>query len=234
MQPRRHLTEPLWLRSILILLAMGWLGLFLVLPLVVVFHEALQRGWETFRASFTDRDARHAINLSLLVAAISVTLNTVFGIAAAWLLTRFRFRGRQLLLTLVDLPFAVSPVIAGLIFVLLFGLQGLFGQTLRDHDVRIIFALPGIVLATVFVTLPFVVRELIPIMESVGTDEEQAARVLGASGWTILWRITLPNAKWGLFYGVILCTARALGEFGAVSVVSGHIRGQTNTLPLHI
>ena len=234
MQPRRHLTEPLWLRSILILLAMGWLGLFLVLPLVVVFHEALQRGWETFRASFTDRDARHAINLSLLVAAISVTLNTVFGIAAAWLLTRFRFRGRQLLLTLVDLPFAVSPVIAGLIFVLLFGLQGLFGQTLRDHDVRIIFALPGIVLATVFVTLPFVVRELIPIMESVGTDEEQAARVLGASGWTILWRITLPNVKWGLFYGVILCTARALGEFGAVSVVSGHIRGQTNTLPLHI
>ncbi len=234
MQRRPHLTEPVWLRTILIVMVLGWLGLFLILPLVVVFHEALQRGWQTYLAAFTQRDAQHAIQLSLLTAAISVVLNTTFGIAAAWLLTRYRFRGRQVLLTLVDLPFAVSPVIAGLVFVLLFGLQGLLGPTLREWNIQIIFALPGIVLATVFVTLPFVVRELIPIMEAVGSEEEQAARVLGASGFTILWRITLPNVKWGLLYGVILCTARALGEFGAVSVVSGHIRGQTSTLPLHI
>ncbi len=168
------------------------------------------------------------------MAAIAVTLNTICGVAAAWLLTRFRFRGRQLLLTLIDIPFAVSPVIAGMVFVLLFGLQGYFGGWLRDHDIRILFALPGLVLSTVFVTFPFVVRELIPVMEAAGTEEEEAGRVLGAGGWAIFWRITLPNVKWGLFYGVILCSARALGEFGAVSVVSGHIRGQTNTLPLHI
>jgi sulfate transport system permease protein len=211
-----------------------WLGLFLILPLVVVFHEALAKGWTVYLASFHDPATAHAIYLSLSVAAIAVVLNTIFGVAAAWLLTRFRFTGRGVLMTLIDLPFAVSPVISGLVFVLLFGLQGWFGPELREWDVKIIFALPGLVLATVFVTFPFVARELIPVMEAVGTEEEEAARVLGARGWTIFWRVTLPNVKWGLIYGIILCSARAMGEFGAVSVVSGHIRNQTNTLPLHI
>jgi sulfate transport system permease protein len=232
--PARRLSEPAWVRWSVIAFIVFWLGLFLILPLMVVFHEAFAKGWQVYLASFNDRATAHAIRLSLTVAFIAVVLNTICGVAAAWLLTRFRFRGRQVLLTLIDLPFAVSPVIAGMVFVLLFGLQGYCGEWLRDHDLKILFALPGLVLSTVFVTFPFVARELIPVMEAVGTEEEEAGRVLGASGWAIFWRITLPNVKWGLFYGVILCSARALGEFGAVSVVSGHIRGQTNTLPLHI
>lgn len=227
-------TEPTWVRWAIIAFAVGWLGLFLLLPLVAVFHEALAKGWQAYLASFNDRATAHAIQLSLLVTAIAVVANTAFGLAAAWLVTRFRFRFRQVLLTLIDLPFAVSPVISGLIFVLLFGLQGFFGEWLSDHDIRIVFAMPGLILATVFVTFPFVARELIPVMEAVGSEEEEAARVLGAGAWAMFWRVTLPNVKWGLIYGVILCSARALGEFGAVSVVSGHIRGQTNTLPLHI
>ena len=229
-----RLTEPAWVRWSLIGFIFFWLGLFLILPLVVVFHEAFAKGWEVYLRSFNDRTTLHAVQLSLGVAAIAVVLNTIFGIAAAWLLTRFRFSGRGLLLTLIDLPFAVSPVISGLVFVLLFGLQGFFGEWLIDHGFKIIFGLPGLVLATCFVTFPFVARELIPVMEAVGSEEEEAARVLGASGWHIFWRVTIPNVKWGLIYGIILCSARAMGEFGAVSVVSGHIRGQTNTLPLHI
>jgi sulfate transport system permease protein len=232
--PDHRLTEPAWVRWSLIVFILCWLGLFLILPLVVVFHEALAKGWAVYLRSFTDRTTLHAVQLSLLVTAFAVVLNTIFGVAAAWLLTRFRFRGRGLLLTLIDLPFAVSPVISGLVFVLLFGLQGFFGEWLRDHDLKVVFALPGLVLATCFVTFPFVARELIPVMEAVGSEEEEAARVLGASGWHIFWRVTIPNVKWGLIYGIILCSARAMGEFGAVSVVSGHIRGQTNTLPLHI
>lgn len=230
----RRQTEPAGVRRLVIGFILLWLGLFLVLPLVVIFHEALSKGWEVYRRSFSDSATAHALQLSLAVSAIAVVLNTVFGVAAAWLLTRFRFGGRGVLLTLIDLPFAVSPVISGLVFVLLFGLQGYFGPWIIDHGYRIIFALPGLVLATCFVTFPFVARELIPVMEAVGTEEEEAARVLGAGGWAIFWRVTLPNVKWGLLYGVILCSARAMGEFGAVSVVSGHIRGQTNTLPLHI
>ena len=229
-----RLSEPAWVRWSVVAFIYGWLALFLLLPLVVVFHEALAKGWEVYIRSFTDRATLHAVQLSLTVAGIAVVLNTAFGLAAAWLLTRFRFRLRGLLLTLIDLPFAVSPVISGLVFVLLFGLQGFCGEWLRDHDLKVIFALPGLVLATCFVTFPFVARELIPVMEAVGSEEEEAARVLGASGWHIFWRVTLPNVKWGLIYGIILCSARAMGEFGAVSVVSGHIRGQTNTLPLHI
>jgi sulfate transport system permease protein len=232
--PRQHATEPAWVRWSVVAFIAGWLGLFLLLPLAIVFHEALAKGWEVYLRSFEDRATLHAIQLSLTVAAIAVTLNTLFGVAAAWLLARFRFRLRGLLLTLIDLPFAVSPVISGLVFVLLFGLQGFCGEWLRDHDLKIIFALPGLVLATCFVTFPFVARELLPVMEAVGSEEEEVARVLGASGWHIFWRVTLPNVKWGLIYGIILCSARAMGEFGAVSVVSGHIRGQTNTLPLHI
>lgn len=227
-------TEPVWVRRLVIGFILLWLGLFLVLPLAVIFHEALAKGWEVYRRSFSDSATAHALQLSLAVSAIAVVLNTVFGVAAAWLLTRFRFRGRGVLLSLIDLPFAVSPVISGLVFVLLFGLQGYFGPWVIEHGYRVIFALPGLVLATCFVTFPFVARELIPVMEAVGTEEEEAARVLGAGGWAIFWRVTLPNVKWGLLYGVILCSARAMGEFGAVSVVSGHIRGQTNTLPLHI
>jgi len=230
----RPLTEPAWVRWTLITIALLFLGLFLVLPLITVFYEAFAKGMAAYWASFADPDAAHAIKLTLLVMVISVVCNGVFGTAAAWAITKFSFRGKSLLITLIDLPFAVSPVIAGLIFVLLFGAQGLLGPWLQDHDTRIIFAVPGIVLATMFVTFPFVARELIPIMQSQGTEEEEAARVLGARGWTVFWRITLPNIKWGLLYGLILCSARAMGEFGAVSVVSGHIRGQTNTLPLHI
>lgn len=233
MSAQRH-TEPAWVRRLVIGFIVVWLGFLLALPLVAIFQQALANGWKAYLASFDDRAAAHAIQLSLLVTAIAVVCNTIFGVAAAWLLTRFRFRGRGVLLTLIDLPFAVSPVISGLVFILLFGLQGYFGPWLIDHGHRIVFALPGLVLATCFVTFPFVARELIPVMEAVGTEEEEAARVLGAGGWAIFWRVTLPNVKWGLLYGVILCSARAMGEFGAVSVVSGHIRGQTNTLPLHI
>lgn len=227
-------TEPLWVRWSLIFIALAFLSLFLVIPLVAVFKEAFSRGAGVYWAAITEPDAWHAIKLTLLAAAISVPLNVVFGISAAWAITKFQFRGKQALITLIDLPFAVSPVVAGLIYVLLFGAHGWLGPWLGEHDIRIIFAVPGIVLATVFVTFPFVARELIPLMEEQGKSHEEAALTLGASGWQTFWRVTLPSIKWGLLYGIILCNARAMGEFGAVSVVSGHIRGQTNTLPLHI
>lgn len=227
-------AEPAWLRWTLIALALAFLALFLFLPLATVFYEALRKGVDVYFNALREEDALSAIRLTLIAAAISVPANLVFGVAAAWAIAKFEFRGKSLLITLIDLPFAVSPVISGLIYVLLFGAQGWFGQWLQAHDVRIIFAVPGIVLATVFVTFPFVARELIPLMQAQGSDEEEAAIVLGASGWQTLWRVTLPNVKWGLLYGVILCNARAMGEFGAVSVVSGHIRGMTNTLPLHV
>ncbi len=227
-------TEPAWVRRTLIGTALAFMTLFLFVPLATVFYEALKKGWDVYLAAIVEPDALSAIKLTLVATAISVPLNLVFGVAAAWSITKFDFRGKNLLLTLIDLPFSVSPVIAGLIFVLVFGLQGWFGPWLREHDLKIIFALPGIVLATVFVTFPFIARELIPLMQAQGIEQEEAARVLGAGGWQIFWRVTLPNIKWALLYGVILCNARAMGEFGAVSVVSGHIRGQTNTLPLHI
>jgi sulfate transport system permease protein len=219
---------------LLILTALAFLGLFLVLPLAAVFTEALRKGWQTYLAAITEPGAAAAIRLTLLAAGISVPLNLVFGVAAAWAIAKFDFRGKSLLITLIDLPFAVSPVIAGLVYVLIFGLQGWLGPWLQAHEIKVIFAVPGIVLATLFVTFPFVARELIPLMQEQGTEEEEAAMVLGASGWQTFWRVTLPNIKWGLLYGVILCNARAMGEFGAVSVVSGHIRGVTNTMPLHI
>ncbi len=231
---REATTEAPWVRRTLIGLALGFMTLFLFVPLATVFFEAFKKGWDVYLAALVDPDALSAIQLTLLAAAISVPLNLVFGIAAAWSIAKFEFRGKNLLLTLIDLPFSVSPVIAGLIYVLVFGLQGWLGEWLRDHDLKIIFALPGIVLATVFVTFPFVARELIPLMQAQGIEQEEAARVLGANGWQIFRRVTLPNVKWALLYGVILCNARAMGEFGAVSVVSGHVRGQTNTMPLHI
>ena len=234
-RPRRPATEePAWVRRGLIGLALAFLTLFLFVPLVTVFFETFKKGADVYAATLVEADALSAIQLTLLAAGISVPLNLVFGVAAAWAIAKFDFRGKNLLLTLIDLPFSVSPVIAGLIYVLVFGLQGWFGEWLRDHDMKVIFAVPGIVLATVFVTFPFVARELIPLMQAQGVEQEEAARVLGASGWQIFWRVTLPNVKWALLYGVILCNARAMGEFGAVSVVSGHIRGQTNTMPLHI
>ncbi len=226
--------EPAWVRASLIGVALVFLTLFLFVPLVAVFYEALRKGWDVYVASITEADAWSAIKLTLLTAAIAVPLNLVFGVAAAWAIAKFEFRGKNLLLTLIDLPFSVSPVISGLIYVLLFGLQGYFGPWLREHDIKILFAVPGIVLATVFVTFPFVARELIPLMQAQGSEEEEAALVLGASGWRTFWHVTLPNIKWGLLYGVILCNARAMGEFGAVSVVSGHIRGETNTIPLQV
>ncbi|NNM70807.1 sulfate ABC transporter permease subunit CysW [Enterovirga sp. DB1703] len=227
-------TEPLWVRRILIAIAIAFLGLFLLMPLVAVFFEALRGGWAAYRASFDDPDARAAIALTLTVASIAVPMNLVFGVAAAWAIAKFEFRGKSLLVTLIDLPFSVSPVVAGLVFVLLFGAQGLVGPWLREHGVQVIFALPGIVLATVFVTFPFIARELIPLMQDQGRADEEAATTLGASGWRTFWSVTLPNVKWALLYGVLLCNARAMGEFGAVAVVSGHIRGQTNTMPLHV
>lgn len=226
--------EPAWVRRLLIGTALVFLTLFLFVPLATVFHEALKKGWAVYLAAIVEPDALSAVKLTLLAAVISVPLNLVFGIAAAWCIAKFDFRGKNLLLTLIDLPFSVSPVIAGLIYVLVFGMQGWFGEWLRDHDLKIIFAVPGIVLATVFVTFPFVARELIPLMQAQGVEQEEAARVLGAGGWQIFRRVTLPNVKWALLYGVILCNARAMGEFGAVSVVSGHVRGETNTMPLHI
>jgi sulfate transport system permease protein len=204
------------------------------MPLLAVFVEAFRKGWETYVMALVDPDALSAIRLTLLAAAISVPLNLVFGVAAAWAIAKFEFPGTQILITLIDLPFSVSPVVAGLVFVLVFGAQGWFGPWLQAHDIKIIFAVPGIVLATIFVTFPFVARELIPLMQAQGAEEEEAAVVLGASGWQTFWRVTLPNIKWGLLYGVILCNARAMGEFGAVSVVSGHIRGATNTMPLQV
>jgi sulfate transport system permease protein len=228
------LSEPRWVRWSLTAIALGFLALFLALPLVTVFFEAFRKGAGVYLASLVDPDALAAIRLTLLVAFIAVPLNLVFGIAAAWSIAKFSFRGKQFLITLIDLPFSVSPVVAGLIYVLMFGAQGWFGPWLQANDWKIIFAVPGIVLATVFVTFPFVARELIPLMQAQGSDEEQAALTLGASGWQMFARVTLPNIRWALLYGVILCNARAMGEFGAVSVVSGHIRGLTNTLPLHV
>ena len=219
-----------------LLIAAAWLAfaLLLLLPLYIVLSEALKQGLGTFFTALIEPDALAALKLTLIAVAISVPLNVVFGLAAAWCVSKYEFRGKSLLVTLIDLPFSVSPVIAGLIYVLLFGAQGYFGAWLSDRDIQIVFAVPGIVLATLFVTVPFVARELIPLMQEQGSTEEEAARLLGASGWQMFWHITLPNIKWGLIYGVVLCTARAMGEFGAVSVVSGHIRGLTNTLPLHV
>ncbi|HHW2509423.1 TPA: sulfate ABC transporter permease subunit CysW [Pseudomonas aeruginosa] len=220
----------------LALIVLAWLvfALFLLLPLYVVLSEALKQGFGTFFEAILEPDALAALKLTLIAVAISVPLNLLFGVAAAWCVSKFEFRGKSILVTLIDPPFSVSPVIAGLIYVLLFGAQGYFGEWLGNHDIQIVFAVPGIVLATIFVTVPFVARELIPLMQEQGTQEEEAARLLGANGWQMFWHVTLPNIKWGLIYGVVLCTARAMGEFGAVSVVSGHIRGVTNTLPLHV
>jgi sulfate transport system permease protein len=231
---RLPLTEPPLMRGVLLAIALTFLGLFLVLPLIVVFAEAFSQGARVYFAALSEPEALAAIRLTVLVAAICVPLNTAFGLAAAWSITKFQFPGKSLLLTLIDLPFSVSPVVAGLVYVLLFGLQGLFGPWLVAHGIKVIFAVPGIALATLFVTLPFVARELIPLMDSQGTTQEEAAIVLGASGWQTFWRVTLPNIKWGLLYGVLLCNGRAIGEFGAVAVVSGHIIGLTNTMPLHI
>ncbi|SFV12013.1 sulfate ABC transporter permease subunit CysW [Pseudoduganella namucuonensis] len=229
-----NILEPLWVRGLLIGVALTFLTLFLFVPLVAVFAEAFKKGWETYAAAIVEDDAISAIKLTLITAAIAVPLNLVFGVAASWCIAKFEFRGKSFLLTLIDLPFSVSPVISGLIYVLLFGAQGWFGPWLQEHDIKILFAVPGIVLATIFVTFPFVARELIPLMQAQGSEEEEAAIVLGASGWQTFFRVTLPNIKWGLLYGVILCNARAMGEFGAVSVVSGHIRGETNTVPLQV
>ena len=230
----RATHDAVWVRWTLTTIALLFLGFFLVLPLVAVFAEALRHGLRAYLASFSDPDALASIKLTLLTAAIAVPMNLVFGVSAAWLIAKFNFRGKSLLTTLIDLPFAVSPVISGLIYVLVFGLQGWFGGWLIEHDLKVIFAVPGIVLATTFVTFPIIARELIPLMQAQGNDEEYAAITLGANGWQTFWRVTLPNIKWGLLYGVILCNARAMGEFGAVSVVSGHIRGETNTMPLHV
>jgi sulfate transport system permease protein len=227
-------NEPAWVRRTLIGVALIFLTLFLFVPLISVFYEALKKGTDVYLAAITEPDAVDAIKLTLTAAAIAVPLNLIFGLAAAWAIAKFEFRGKNLLITLIDLPFSVSPVVSGLIYVLIFGLQGWLGPWLAENDVKIIFAVPGIVLATIFVTVPFIARELIPLMQAQGTEEEEAAVVLGANGWQTFLRVTLPNVKWGLLYGTILCNARAMGEFGAVSVVSGHIRGSTNTLPLHV
>ncbi|MET4592843.1 MULTISPECIES: sulfate ABC transporter permease subunit CysW [unclassified Sphingomonas] len=231
---RAAATESPLGRRVLIGIGMVFLALFLALPLVVVFVQAFAKGWPMFLDAIAEPDARAAIRLTLLVAAISVPLNCVFGVVASWAITKFEFRGKSLLISLIDLPFSVSPVVAGLIFVLMFGAQGWFGPWLIAHNWKVIFAVPGIVLATVFVTFPFVAREIIPLMAEQGRDDEEAAVSLGASGWQTFWHVTLPNIRWGLLYGVLLCNARAMGEFGAVSVVSGHIRGLTNTMPLHV
>lgn len=233
LQGHQALRAPFGINILIVCLALGFITLFLLLPLGIVFSEAFRQGLGVWWKSVSDPDAWAAIKLTLLVSVIAVPLNTVFGLFAAWALGKFQFRGRSFLITLIDLPFSISPVISGLIFILLCGVSGWFGPWLLEHDIRIIFAVPGIVLATMFITLPFVARELIPLMTEQGSDAEQAAMTLGASGWQTFWKITLPNVKWGLLYGIILCNARAMGEFGAVSVVSGHIRGETNTLPLH-
>lgn len=233
--PRRPaLQDPSWLRLTLLFLALGFLTLFVLLPLLAVFAEALRRGFGAYFSALAEPDALSAIRLTLLVAGIAVPVNLVFGVCAAWAVTKFKFPGKSLLITLIDLPFSVSPVISGMVYVLLFGLHGWFGPWLREHDLQIVFAAPGLVLATLFVTFPFIARELIPLMQTQGTEEEEAAAALGAGGWQIFWRVTLPNIRWGLLYGILLCNARAMGEFGAVSVVSGHVRGLTNTMPLHV
>ena len=231
---RPTVRDPWWIRVALTSIAVSFLAIFLLVPLLTVFCEALQEGLGAYLASFNDSAALAAIQLTLSVAAIAVPANLVFGVSAAWAIAKFDFPGKSLLVTLIDLPFAVSPVVSGLIYVLIFGAQGWLGPFLQEHHIKIIFAVPGIILATVFVTFPFVARELIPLMQAQGSEEEQAALSLGASGWQTFWRVTLPNVRWGLVYGVILCNARAMGEFGAVSVVSGHIRGLTNTIPLHV
>lgn len=231
---KRDTTEPAWLRWTLTLIALLFLGFVLFLPMASVFYEAFRKGAALYFKALAEPDALAAIRLTLTAAAIAVPCNLIFGVAASWAIAKFEFRGKQLLTTLIDLPFAVSPVVSGLIYVLLFGAQGWFGPWLLDHNIKILFAVPGIVLATIFVTFPFVARELIPLMQAQGTEAEEAAMILGASGWQTFRRVTLPNIKWGLLYGVILCNARAMGEFGAVSVVSGHVRGMTNTVPLHV
>lgn len=228
------MREPWWIRAALIGVGVSFLTVFVLVPLFTVFYEALQKGLGAYLASFNDSASIAAINLTLVVAAIAVPANLIFGVSAAWVIAKFDFPGKSLLVTLIDLPFAVSPVVSGLIYVLIFGAQGWLGPFLQEHDIKIIFAVPGIVLATIFVTFPFVARELIPLMQAQGSEEEQAALSLGANGWQTFWRVTLPNVRWALVYGVILCNARAMGEFGAVSVVSGHIRGLTNTIPLHV
>jgi sulfate/thiosulfate transport system permease protein len=233
-QSQRGAEESAAVKWLLIALAVAFCLVFLLLPLANVFVQAFSKGWRYYIAALSHPDSVSAIKLTLLVAAICVPLNVVFGLAAGWAVAKFEFRGKPLLVTMIDLPFSVSPVVAGLMFVVLFGLQGFFGQWLDQHDVRIIFAVPGIVLATVFITFPFVARELIPVMQATGVEQEEAALTLGANGWQTFWKVTLPSVKWGLIYGIILCNARAMGEFGAVSVVSGHIAGQTNTMPLHV
>ena len=231
---RAATREPAWVKWTIIAVSLTFFALFLLMPLIAVFVEALRKGWDTYLAALVEPDALSAIKLTLIAAVIAVPLNLTFGVSAAWAITKFNFRGKHFLITLIDLPFSVSPVVAGLIYVLVFGAQGWFGPWLQAHDLKIIFAVPGIVLATVFVTFPFIARELIPLMQAQGKEEEEAAVVLGANGWQTFWHVTLPNIKWGLLYGVILTNARAMGEFGAVSVVSGHIRGLTNTMPLHV
>lgn len=234
--PKSRVTvaEPAWVKALIMLVALGFLGFFILLPLAAVFTEALRRGLGAYFEALVEPDALAAVKLTLLVAVIAVPVNVVFGIAAAWAIAKHKFPGKSLLLTLIDLPFSVSPVISGLVYVLLFGAHGLMGPFLREHGVQIVFAVPGLVLATMFITFPFVARELIPLMQAQGVEEEEAAITLGASGWQTFRRVTLPNIRWGLLYGVLLCNARAMGEFGAVSVVSGHIRGETNTMPLHV
>ncbi|GFO63977.1 sulfate ABC transporter permease subunit CysW [Geomonas paludis] len=227
-------TEPAWVRWLLISVALAFLALFLVLPLAAVFAQALEKGWEAYLAALKEPDTISAIRLTLITAAVCVPLNLFFGIVAAWAIAKFSFPGKSFLITLIDLPFSVSPVVSGLIYVLIFGLQGWLGPWLQEHDIKIIFAVPGIILATIFVTFPFIARELIPLMESQGREEEEAALTLGANGLQTFLRVTFPNIKWGILYGVILCNARAMGEFGAVSVVSGHVRGSTNTIPLQV
>ncbi|MGL5632786.1 MAG: sulfate ABC transporter permease subunit CysW [Azovibrio sp.] len=233
-ESRSATREPAWIKFLILGVSLTFFAIFLLLPLIAVFVEAFRKGLETYWAALVEPDAVSAIRLTLITAAIALPLNLVFGVAAAWAIAKFEFRGKHLLITLIDLPFSVSPVIAGLVYVLMFGAQGWLGPWLAEHDIQIVFAVPGIVLATIFVTFPFVARELIPLMQAQGREEEEAAVVLGANGWQTFWYVTLPNIKWGLLYGVILCNARAMGEFGAVSVVSGHIRGETNTMPLHV
>jgi sulfate/thiosulfate transport system permease protein len=233
MSTKKH-TEVYWVRYLLTGTALIFMGLFLLLPLMLVFTEALSKGWSIYWQALQDPDALSAIKLTFITAVVAIPLNIVFGVAAAWLIAKYDFRGKSFLTTLIDLPFSVSPVVVGLIYILVFGVHGWFGSWLIEHDIKIIFAIPGIILVTLFVTFPFIARELIPLMQAQGNEEEQAAIVLGASGWQTFWYVTLPNIKWGLIYGVILSNARAMGEFGAVSVVSGHIRGETNTMPLHV
>jgi sulfate transport system permease protein len=230
----RATSEPRLVKILLTATAMGFLALFLVVPLFAVFAQAFEKGWAAYVAALSEPMALSALKLTLLTAGVAVPLNLLFGVAAAWAIAKFDFPGKNALITLIDLPFGVSPVISGMVFILLFGRQGILGPWAESHGLKLVFSVPGLILATVFVTFPFVARELIPLMQAEGTEEEEAARVLGASGWQMFWRVTLPNIKWGLLYGVILCNARAMGEFGAVSVVSGHIRGKTNTLPLHV